>query len=66
MSSFSQAGSLELTVLAVIVCVVLAQGQDSGTLGVLAAFFDVMADVLALFALQPGLCGASRSVQESA
>ncbi len=65
MSSFSQAGSLELTVLAVIVCVVLAPGQDSDTLGLLAAFFDVMADVLALFALQPGLCGASRTVQES-
>ncbi len=65
MSSFSQAGSLELTVLAVIVCVVLAQGQDSDTLGVLAAFFDVMADVLALFALQPGLCGASHSPQDA-
>lgn len=64
-SSFAQSGSLELTVLAVVVCVVLAQGQDDETLGVMAAFFDVMADVLALFALQPGLCGTSRAPQET-
>ncbi len=56
MSSLSCRDSRELLVLAVAVCVLLAQDQDAASLGVMAAFFDVMADVLALFALQPDLC----------
>ncbi len=56
MSGFFHRDSRELLVLAVAVCVLLAQDQDADTLGVMAAFFDVMADVLALFALQPDLC----------
>ncbi len=56
MSGLFRRDSRELLVLAVAVCVLLAQGQDEDSLGVMAAFFDVIADVLALFALQPDLC----------
>jgi len=56
LSGLFRRDSRELLVLAVAVCVLLAQGQDEDSLGVMAAFFDVIADVLALFALRPDLC----------
>ncbi len=64
MSGLFRRDSRELLVLAVAVCVLLAQDQDEDSLGVMAAFFDVIADVLALFALQPDLrqhlCGTDK------
>ncbi len=71
MSSLSRLfrrNSRELLVLAVAVCVLLAQDQDEESLEVMSAFFEVVGDVLALFALQPDLCKCLRlaeSGQES-
>ena len=47
--------SRRLLILAVAAAVWLAQDTQSETLGKLAAFFTVLGDVLALFALQPEL-----------
>lgn len=47
--------SYRLLVLAVAAAVWLSQDTDSDTLGKLAAFFTVLGDILALFALQPEL-----------
>ena len=47
--------SRRLLILAVAAAVWLAQDADGDTLGKLAAFFTVLGDILALFALQPGL-----------
>ena len=46
-------GSQELLAIAVILALLLAQDQDSGQLGRMSAFFTVLGDILALFALQP-------------
>ena len=48
-------GSQELLAIAVILALLLAQDQDSGQLGRMSAFFTVLGDILALFALQPDL-----------
>ena len=50
-------GSQELLAIAVILALLLAQDQDSGQLGRMSAFFTVLGDILALFALQPDLVG---------
>lgn len=47
--------SRELLVLAVALSVALAQDQSQDSIGRMAAFFTVVGDILALFALQPGL-----------
>lgn len=47
--------SRQLLILAVAAAVWLAQDTDSDTLSKLAAFFTVLGDILALFALQPEL-----------
>ncbi len=53
---FSSCGdSRELMVLAVALSVLLSQDRDQDEIGKLAAFFTVVGDTLALFALQPGL-----------
>ena len=55
MSSFFQSDSRDLLILAIVFSVLLAQGQSEDEIGRMAAFFEVVGDVLALFALQPGL-----------
>ncbi len=68
LSCFFRRDSRELLVLAVAVCVLLAQDQDEEALDVMSAFFEVVGDVLALFALRPDLCKrlrSERSGQES-
>lgn len=47
--------SRRLLILAVAAAVWLAQDSEADTLGKLAAFFTVLGDILALFALQPEL-----------
>ena len=42
-------------ILAVILAVLFAQDQDEEEIGRMAAFFTILGDILALFALQPGL-----------
>lgn len=54
--NLSSGDSRELLALAVALSMLLAQGQDAQQLGRLAAFFTVVGDTLALFALQPDLC----------
>lgn len=51
----SSADSRQLLILAVAAAVWLAQDTTSETLSQLAAFFTVLGDILALFALQPEL-----------
>ena len=51
----SGADSRQLLILAVAAAVWLAQDTASDTLSQLAAFFTVLGDILALFALQPEL-----------
>lgn len=51
----SGADSRQLLILAVAAAVWLAQDAASDTLSHLAAFFTVLGDILALFALQPEL-----------
>lgn len=47
--------SRELLVLAVALSVLLAQDKSEAEIGKMAAFFTIVGDILALFALQPGL-----------
>jgi NADH:ubiquinone oxidoreductase subunit K len=47
--------SRELLVLAVALAVLLAQDQTDDEIGKMAAFFTIVGDTLALFALQPNL-----------
>lgn len=55
-SIFGKCGdSRELLILAVILAVLFAQDQDEEEIGRMAAFFTILGDILALFALQPGL-----------
>ena len=56
----SGADSGQLLMLAVAAAIWIAQDTDSDTLSQLAAFFTVLGDILALFALQPEL--AERAV----
>ncbi|MCI8423003.1 MAG: hypothetical protein HFF50_05665 [Lawsonibacter sp.] len=44
-----------LLVLAIVLAILLAQDQDEGNVARMAAFFDILGDVLGLFALQPEL-----------
>ena len=53
MGQLFRGGSQELLAIAVILALLLA--QDSGQLGRMSAFFTVLGDILALFALQPDL-----------
>lgn len=62
MCSLFDSDSRELLVLAVILAVLLAQDQDQDQIGRMAAFFTIVGDVLALFALQPGLFNCCRSL----
>lgn len=55
MSCFFNRDSRELLVLAVVLASALAQDQGQDEIGRMAAFFTVVGDTLALFALQPGL-----------
>ena len=55
MGQLFRGGSQELLAIAVILALLLAQDQDSGQLGRMSAFFTVLGDILALFALQPDL-----------
>ena len=48
--------------LAVALAVLLAQDQEDETVGKMAAFFTLVGDTLALFALQPGLFRCCRSL----
>lgn len=54
--------SRELLVLAAALSVLLAQDQDEETVGRMAAFFTIVGDTLALFALQPNLFRNCRSL----
>jgi len=57
--------SRDLLVLAVTLSALLAQDQDQEQIGRMAAFFTIVGDTLALFALQPGLfqCGGCQTDQ---
>ena len=55
MSGFFDRDVRELLSVAVILAVALAQGQDADKIGRMSAFFEVLGDILAMFALQPGL-----------
>lgn len=55
MSCLFPPGSCELLTLAVTLACLLARDQNEDQLARMAAFFDVLSDTLALFALQPGL-----------
>lgn len=55
MSCLFPSGSCELLTLAVTLACLLARDQDEDQLGRMAAFFTILGDTLALFALQPGL-----------
>lgn len=55
MRSLFDSNSCDLLVLAVVLSVLLAQDQNETQLAKMAAFFTVVGDTLALFALQPGL-----------
>lgn len=57
--------SRQLLVLAVAAAVWLARDAQGETLGRLAAFFTVLGDILALFALQPEPEGAACSRPEA-
>ena len=54
--ALSTGSSRELAVLAAALAALLARDKDQEQLGRLAAFFTVVGDTLALFALQPDLC----------
>ena len=54
--------SRELLVLAVALSVLLARDQDEEAVGKMAAFFTIVGDTLALFALQPNLFRNCRSL----
>ena len=54
--ALSTGNSRELAVLAAALASLLARDKDQDQLGRLAAFFTVVGDTLALFALQPDLC----------
>ena len=58
--------SRELLILAVILAVLFAQDQDEAEIGRLAAFFTILGDTLALFALQPGLFQGCKRLCEAA
>jgi hypothetical protein len=58
MGSLFQKDVRGLLVLAIGLSILLAQGQDEDELGKMAAFFTIIGDILALFALQPGLFAA--------
>lgn len=58
--------SRELLILAVILAVLFAQDQDESQIGRLAAFFTILGDTLALFALQPGLFQSCRRLCDTA
>ena len=62
MCSLFDRDSRELLVLAVALSVLLAQDQDEDTVGKMAAFFTIVGDTLALFALQPNLFRDCRSL----
>ena len=62
MCSLFDRDSRELLVLAVALSVLLAQDQDEETVGKMAAFFTIVGDTLALFALQPNLFRNCRSL----
>lgn len=62
MCSLFDRDSRELLVLAVALSVLLAQDQDEETVGKMAAFFTIVGDTLALFALQPNLFRDCRSL----
>ena len=55
MGQLFRGGSQELLAIAVILALLLAQAPDSGQLGRMSAFFTVLGDILALFALPPDL-----------
>jgi NADH:ubiquinone oxidoreductase subunit K len=61
MCSLFDRDSRELLVLAVALAVLLAQDQTDDEVGKMAAFFTIVGDVLALFALQPNLFRCSDS-----
>lgn len=60
--SFFNRDSRELVVLAVAAAVLVAQDQDEVAVGKMAAFFTLMGDTLAMFALQPGLFQSCRAL----
>ena len=62
MCSLFDRDSRELLVLAVALSILLAQDQDEDTVGKMAAFFTIVGDTLALFALQPNLFRDCRSL----
>ena len=62
MCSLFDRDSRELLVLAVALSVLLAQDQEDETVGKMAAFFTIVGDTLALFALQPNLFRSCRSL----
>ncbi len=55
MCSLFDRNSCDLLVLAIVLSVLLAQDQNEDQLAKMAAFFTIVGDTLALFALQPGL-----------
>lgn len=62
MSCLFDSDSRDLLVLAVTLACALAQDQGQDEIGRMAAFFTVLGDVLALFALQPGLAQRCRGL----
>ncbi|MDY3905713.1 MAG: hypothetical protein SOZ47_02785 [Lawsonibacter sp.] len=62
MCSLFDRDSRERLVLAVALSVLLAQDQDEAAIGKMAAFFTIVGDTLALFALQPNLFRDCRSL----
>ena len=64
MSSVFNRDSRDLLVLAVALSVLLAQDKSEAEVGKMAAFFTIVGDTLALFALQPGLFQCCQSLCE--
>lgn len=61
--NLSSGDSRELLALAIALSLCLARDQDQAELGRLAAFFTVVGDTLALFALQPDLRPPAQGVK---
>lgn len=64
MCSLFDSDSRELLVLAVSLACALAQGQEENQIARMAAFFTLLGDTLALFALQPELFTCKDKEQE--
>lgn len=65
MSSLFNSDTRELLVLAVALSVLLVQDKSETEIGKMAAFFTIVGDVLALFALQPGLSSSCQELYAS-